>query len=155
MIERFFKCDTKAILIMLMLIRNLKTAQILCIQLWRDFLRFWSAGIFSEENSNIVFQPCGEVMTFFLDWKFLSSLLIPEIFRFANEHFCPEFDAILGRTFMNLRPFFLVFVGLISQGKEIEFIPINIGEIKYFAQIREKISALLFGRTFEINCRLL
>jgi hypothetical protein len=33
-----------------------------------------------------------------------------------------------------------VFVGLFSQGKEIEFIPINIGEIKYFAQIREKIS---------------
>jgi hypothetical protein len=109
-----------------------------------------------------------EVMTFFLDRKFLSSRLIPEIFRFANEHFSPEFDAILGRTFMNLRPFFLnesprednikkidVFVGLISQGKEIGFIPINIGEIKYFAQIREKISALLFGRTFEINCRLL
>jgi hypothetical protein len=106
-----------------------------------------------------------EVVNFLLDRDFSSSRLIPCLFRFANTHFSPEFDTILGRTFMNLRPFFLnesrrednttkydVYVGLSSQKKEdTEFILINLCGITDFAQIYEKISEEFGKRFFRLH----
>jgi hypothetical protein len=50
--------------------------------------------------------PIREVVNFLLDHKFLSSRLIPKIFRFANIYLRPDYDSLLGRAFMNLIPFF-------------------------------------------------
>jgi hypothetical protein len=50
--------------------------------------------------------PIREVVNFRLDYRFLSSRLIPKIFRFANIYLRPDYDSLLGRAFMNLIPFF-------------------------------------------------
>jgi hypothetical protein len=47
-----------------------------------------------------------EVANFLLDPLFQSSILIPKIFRFANVYLRPDFEYLLGRSFINLIPFF-------------------------------------------------
>jgi hypothetical protein len=69
--------------------------------LW--FVRDVSHHLVNEKN----FSTFRAVANFLLDRKFISSQLIPIIFRLADKNFRPDYDELLGRSFMNLRPFFL------------------------------------------------
>jgi hypothetical protein len=105
-----------------------------------------------------------EAMNFLLDQKNQVSVFIPSLFRFVQKHLRPEFDVWLGRSFLNLIPFFagnflnsvtmikekIVYIRT-SENDQDEHIPVSVPEHSDFRDFLLLISKETNIRLFKVS----